>query len=98
MRMQDEGAEVTVVGLKAGETYVSKSGGLTATTDAGAHDVSPYDFDAVLIPGGWAPNKLGRYQGVLSLTARLWALSVTLDRCSSRRPSCAGAGPPGHWA
>jgi len=35
------------VGLKAGETYVSKSGGLTATTDIGAHDVSPHDFDAV---------------------------------------------------
>lgn len=61
MRMQDEGAEVTVVGLKAGETYVSKSGRLTATTDVDAHDVSPHDFDAVLIPGGWAPNKLHCY-------------------------------------
>jgi len=49
MRMQDEGAEVTVVGLKAGETYVSKSGGLRATTDVDAYDVSPHDFDAVLI-------------------------------------------------
>lgn len=52
VRKQDEGVEVTVVGLKAGETYVRKSGGLTATTDIGAHDVSPYDFNAVLIPGG----------------------------------------------
>ncbi len=67
MRMQEEGAEVTVVGLEAGETCASKSGGLTATADAGAGDVSPQDFDAVLIPGGWAPDKLRRYPAVLSL-------------------------------
>ena len=67
MRMQEEGARVTVVGLKAGESYVSKSGGLTATADVGADDVSHQDFDVVLVPGGWAPDKLRRYQAVLSL-------------------------------
>ena len=46
MRMQEEGAQVTVVGREAGETCASKSGGLTATADAGAGDVSPQDFDA----------------------------------------------------
>ncbi len=60
VRKQDEGVEVSVVGLKAGETYVSKSGGLTATADVGAHDVSPHEFDAVLIPSGWAPDKVRR--------------------------------------
>jgi len=75
MRMQEEGAEVTVVGLKAGETYVSKSGGLTATAataEVGADDVGPQDFDAVLIPGGWAPDKLRRYQAVLSLVRGMY--------------------------
>ena len=72
MRMQEEGAEVTVVGLKAGETYVSKSGGLTATAEVGADDVCPQDFDAVLIPGGWAPDKLRRYQAVLSLVRGMY--------------------------
>ncbi|MDY7041340.1 MAG: type 1 glutamine amidotransferase domain-containing protein [Chloroflexota bacterium] len=67
MRMQEEGADVTVVGLKAGETYVSKSGGLEVTADVGADDVSAEDFDAVLIPGGWAPDKIRRYEGVISL-------------------------------
>ena len=65
MRMQEEGAEVTVVGLKAGETYASKSGGLMATAEVGADDVSPRDFDAVLVPGGWAPDKLRRVPAVL---------------------------------
>jgi protease I len=67
MRMQEEGAEVTVVGLKAGETYASKSGGLMATAEVGADDVSSRDFDAVLVPGGWAPDKLRRYEAVTSL-------------------------------
>ena len=67
MRVQEEGAEVTVVGIKAGETYVSKSGGLKATADVGADEVSPQDFDAVLVPGGWAPDKLRRYEAVTAL-------------------------------
>lgn len=72
MRMQEEDAQVTVVGLEAGETYASKSGGLKATADVGADDVSPQDFDAVLIPGGWAPDKLRRYQAVLSLVRGMY--------------------------
>lgn len=72
MRMQEEGAEVTVVGLKAGETYMSKSGGLPATADVAADDVSPDDFDAVLVPGGWAPDKLRRYEGVTSLVRGMY--------------------------
>ena len=39
MRLQEAGAEVTVVGIHAGESYASKSGGLTATADAAAADV-----------------------------------------------------------
>jgi len=67
MRMQEEGAEVTVVGIEAGESYMSKSGGLEARAQVGAADVSAADFDAVLVPGGWAPDKLRRYQAVTSL-------------------------------
>jgi len=67
MRMQEEGAQVTVVGLKAGETYVSKSGGLDAKADVGADQVKAADFDAVLVPGGWAPDKIRRYAAVTSL-------------------------------
>lgn len=72
MRMQEEGAEVTVVGIKAGVTYVSKSGGLQATADVAADEVSPQDFDAVLVPGGWAPDKLRRYEAVTSLVRGMY--------------------------
>jgi protease I len=72
MRMQEEGAQVTVVGIKAGDVYVSKSGGLKATADVAADAVSPRDFDAVLVPGGWAPDKLRRYPAVTSLVRDMY--------------------------
>ena len=67
MRLQEEGAEVTVVGLRAGENYTSKSGGLEATAQVGAGDVTAEQFDAVVVPGGWAPDKLRRYESVCAL-------------------------------
>ena len=67
MRMEEEGAKVTVIGIKAGEKYGSKSGGLEAKAQVGADEVRAKDFDAVLVPGGWAPDKLRRYEGVISL-------------------------------
>ena len=67
MRLQEEGAEVTVVGIRAHESYVSKSGGLKATAQVGAGEVTADQFDGVIVPGGWAPDKLRRYEGVCAL-------------------------------
>lgn len=67
MRLVEEGARVTTVGLKAGEVYRSKSGGLTAKADVAAADVSADQFDALIIPGGWAPDKIRRYTAVTGL-------------------------------
>lgn len=66
MRLREEGARVTIVGLNAGETYTGKIA-LTATADIGCDDAHASDFDAVIIPGGWAPDKLRRYAGVKRL-------------------------------
>lgn len=67
MRLEEEGAQVTIVGLDAGEEYASKHGCLMATAQARADDVSANDFDGVVVPGGWAPDKLRRYDGILTL-------------------------------
>ena len=72
MRIQEEGAQTTVVGIKAGETYSSKSGGLTATAEVGAGDVSANQFDAVIVPGGWAPDKIRRYDSVNALVREVY--------------------------
>lgn len=67
MRLVEEGARVVTVGLKAGEVYPSKSGGLTATADVAASEVDAEQFDALVIPGGWAPDKIRRYPAVTGL-------------------------------
>jgi protease I len=72
MRMQEEGAEVTVVGVKQGDSYASKSGGLTVTADAGGDDVDAGQFDAVIVPGGWAPDKLRRYPAITGLVRKIY--------------------------
>lgn len=65
MRLQEEGAQVTVVSHRAAE--FSGVHGLKARADNIADDVSARDFDAVVIPGGWAPDKLRRYQAIKDL-------------------------------
>jgi protease I len=67
MRLQEEDAETTVVGIRAGESYISKSGGLKAIAQVGADQAAPEQFDAVVVPGGWAPDKLRRYESVCAL-------------------------------
>jgi protease I len=71
MRLREEAADVTVVGIAGGETVRGKHG-LEATTDVAAKDVSADDFDAVVVPGGWAPDKLRRYEEVTSLLAKAY--------------------------
>ena len=67
IRLVEEGARITIVAPKAGASYKSKSGGLSATSDAAADALNASDFDAVIVPGGWAPDKLRRYEGVKKL-------------------------------
>ena len=70
MRLREEGAEVIVVGTGRKDTYQGKHG-LTARADTAADQVDPSDFDAVVIPGGWAPDKLRRYDAVKKLVREL---------------------------
>ncbi len=72
MRLQEEGAQVTTVGIRAGESYTSKHGCLKAQADVGADEVQPDAFDAVVIPGGWAPDKIRRYEGIKRLVKEVY--------------------------
>ncbi|RPJ51858.1 MAG: type 1 glutamine amidotransferase [Chloroflexi bacterium] len=71
MRLREEGARVTIAGPKAGEAYQGKHG-LNATADTGFDDAAPQWYDAVCIPGGWAPDKLRRYDSVKRLVKTLY--------------------------
>jgi protease I len=65
MRLREEGAQVTVVSPKGG-AFTGKHG-LKAASDLPASQVTPDQFDALVVPGGWAPDKLRRYPEITSL-------------------------------
>jgi protease I len=65
MRLQEEGAKVTVVAAKI-KTYRGKTC-LEATPEVLAQDVTPDDFDAIVVPGGWAPDKMRRSKAITDL-------------------------------
>jgi protease I len=67
-RLREAGCQVTLVGPKAGETYPSKLG-YPAKSDKSASSVSANDFDAVIIPGGFAPDYLRRDEHILRLVS-----------------------------
>ena len=71
MRLREEGAQVVVIGTGSQEAYQRKHG-LTAAVDTTADQVNPADFDAVVVPGGWAPDKLRRYTAVKDLVREVY--------------------------
>lgn len=71
MRIKEENADITVIGSDSGKEYSSKSGGLSALSDIAAADANPENIDALLVPGGWAPDKLRRDNAVLNLVRTL---------------------------
>ncbi len=66
LRFREAGAEVSVVGTGAKETYESKHG-YPASADAAADDVTAGTFDAVVIPGGYAPDRMRRCKPMVKL-------------------------------
>jgi protease I len=67
-RLREAGCKVTLVGPKAGETYPSKLG-YPAKSDRAASDVTANDFDAVVIPGGFAPDFIRRSEAMIRLVS-----------------------------
>ena len=69
-RLREAGCKVTVVGPEAGQNYPSKLG-YPCKADKAARDVSADDFDLLVIPGGFAPDFLRRYEAVLKLVGTM---------------------------
>jgi protease I len=71
MRLKEEGAQVTVIGIKAEEKYAGKHG-LEGQAEIGCDQAHPGDYEAIVVPGGWAPDKLRRYPGVKRLVKEIY--------------------------
>ncbi len=67
LRLVEAGAEVVVAGPSAGTIYAGKHG-YPAKADVSIAEVESDSFDGLVIPGGFAPDKLRRDAKVLSLT------------------------------
>ena len=66
LRLEEAGAHVTVAGSMQGRTYTGKHG-YPCTSDAALGDMEASDFQGVVLPGGWMPDKLRRDEKVLDL-------------------------------
>lgn len=55
---KEKGNELVHIGLEAGRTVKGKKSGTEVRIDRGVKDASVGEFDALLIPGGYSPDKL----------------------------------------
>jgi protease I len=69
MRLQEEGATVLSAGLEL--KPVKGKNGLAITPDATIESLKSDDLAALIIPGGWAPDKLRRYPAVTNLVRQM---------------------------
>lgn len=56
--LRAEGAEVMLVGPAAGKPFRGRKGVTTVTSDIAASAARARDFDALVIPGGYAPDRM----------------------------------------
>ena len=102
LRLREEGAEVVIAGT--GATAYKGKNGYPVAVDTSVDKVSAGGFDAVVIPGGYAPDLLRRYPAVLSLVRDMFQqgrvvaaichaawVPISAGVLRGRRATCVGA-------
>lgn len=64
LRFREEGADVVVIAPTTSNVYCSKLG-YPVTADYAIDEVNPADYDAVIVPGGFAPEGIRRNPAML---------------------------------
>lgn len=70
--MKDAGARVIVIGSGTKQSYKGKRGTSTAAVDTTADKVKAEDFDAIIVPGGYAPDKMRLHQPMVDLVKKAY--------------------------
>jgi protease I len=65
-RLKEEGADVSIVGAGGAKSVTSKHG-YPVSIDVQADTVNAMEFDAVVVPGGYAPDMMRRHEGMVRL-------------------------------
>jgi protease I len=68
--MKDASARVVIVGSGSKETYRGERGRATVKVDITADQARAEDFDAIIIPGGYAPDKMRLHQSMVDLVRK----------------------------
>jgi deglycase len=76
MRLQEEGAEVLTAALAL--KPIHGKNGLEITPDTKIESLHADDLFALIVPGGWAPDKLRRHTVVKELVAQMDAEGKTI--------------------
>jgi len=69
-RLLEEGADVKLIGPEA-KVYQSKHG-YPAEANLSAAEAKADDFQGIIVPGGYAPDKLRRYPKILDLVREVF--------------------------
>lgn len=65
--MKEAGGRVVVVGSGSQEYYRGKRGSAAVKVDVSADKVGADEFDAVIVPGGYAPDRMRLHQAMIDL-------------------------------
>lgn len=71
LRMREAGMAVVIVGPEAGQTYTSKHG-YPVTSDQAADAIDPAHIHALIVPGGYAPDRMRQYPEMVALVRRVY--------------------------
>ena len=65
--LKDAGAKVVIVGSGSQDSYQGKRKKTQVKPNVNANEIKASDFDAVIIPGGHAPDKMRLHQSMIDL-------------------------------
>jgi protease I len=69
-RLQEAGLEVTVVGPEKGKTYTGKPA-TEVQSDLDPAGLSLNGYQGLVIPGGYAPDRMRRYPGMVDIVRQM---------------------------
>ena len=70
LRLREEKYQVDFAAEKKGAVYHGKYG-VPCVSDYSFDEINPDDYDGLLVPGGWAPDKLRRFAKVLEIVRKM---------------------------
>jgi protease I len=76
-RLTEEGAKVILAGTGSSQMYSGKYG-YPAYVHTSIKTLNPKQYDALIIPGGWAPDFLRRHESVLRFVRQMNRLNKVI--------------------